>query len=78
MTEPSDKITLTLTSDRKLVSIETPNLRVRLNGLTNADYKTMLGAAGIELRFEESREAAVQLKGDHAAAAAIIQHADKP
>jgi hypothetical protein len=59
MTELSDKITLTLTSDRKLVSIETTNLRVRLNGLTNTDYKTMLGAAGIELRFEDSRDAAI-------------------
>jgi hypothetical protein len=88
MTELTDKITLTLTSDRKLISIETTNLRVRLNGLTNADYKQMLGAAGIELRFEESQEekrereklpVAAEPKGEIAVtyAAGVISIADK-
>ena len=45
-------IKLTLTAERKLLSIEMENFQINFNGLENVAYKAALKPLGIELEFE--------------------------
>ncbi len=42
---------LTLTTDRKLISIESDDFRIKLNGNTNSDYAAMLKPLGVVVTF---------------------------
>lgn len=48
---PLTNIKLTLTADRKLLSVECDDFRVKLNGNTNDVYKRLFKEFGIELVF---------------------------
>lgn len=49
-------IKITLTSQRKLLAIESDNFRITLNGKTNAEYAAAFKVFGVVLQFENEVE----------------------